>query len=77
MTVGPPVQIILVPFEIGSPEPLRKAKPPPYPRNGQRQHWPPQQAIPPYVPPADQIEALKRQGRALLDQVRAQRAAHR
>jgi hypothetical protein len=48
--------IILLPFDAGSPEPLRKAKPR-YPTKRGVERWPPQhhQAIPKYKPPADLI----------------------
>jgi hypothetical protein len=75
MTVGPPVQIILVPFDAGSPKEARRVKPI-YPAKAARQHWPPHQAIPRYVPPAGLIENIKRQSQALLEQARSQRAAH-
>ena len=60
---GPPVQIIFVPVPAaGSQEPLRRAKPPPYPVQ-RRDQWPHHQAIPRYTPDPAQIEALKRGGK--------------
>ncbi len=67
--------IILLPFEAGSPEPLRKAKPR-YPTKRGVERWPPHQGIPMrYVPPADLIADIRRQSRALIDMTRAQRRA--
>lgn len=65
--------IIFIPIPVTrSPEPLRRMRPayPAKPRNAQ---WPLAQPIPRFVPPADQIEAIKRAGKAVLDMVRSQR----
>ena len=79
MTNAPRAIVVFVPVPAaGSQEPLKRMKPPPYPRQrDQRQHWSQQhQAVPRYTPPADQIEAIKRAGKAMLEQARSQRAAH-
>jgi hypothetical protein len=71
-----PASIIFIPIPIpvaGSQEPLKRMKPRPYPVQ-RRDQWPHQQAIPRYTPDPAQIEALKRQGREIIEQVRAQRA---
>lgn len=55
-----PASIIFIPVPIpvgGSQEPLRRAKPI-YPAKRYDQRWPLNQPIPPFTPPADQIEAM-------------------
>ena len=68
--------IILVPFDAGSPKEARRFRPGPYPAKQKQPQWPLNQPVPKYTPDPAQIEALRRGGRALLEQVRAQRAAH-
>ena len=72
---APTPVIILLPFDAGSPKVVRQAKPV-YPTKPKQQPWPLCQPIPKFTPDPTQIEALKRGGKALLEQVRAQRAAH-
>jgi hypothetical protein len=70
MTNAPRAIVVFVPLPAaGSPKVVRQVKPPPYPKGRP-------DPLPRYTPPADQIEALKRQGREVLDMVRAQRTVH-
>ncbi len=73
-----PASIIFIPVPIpvaGSQEPLRRAKPV-YPTKRCERRWPLNQPVPKYTPDPAQIEALKRGGKALLEQVRLQRVVH-
>lgn len=76
MTNAPRAVLVFVPVpSAGNPEPLRRAKPI-YPAKRADQRWPLNQSIPKYTPPADQLDAIRRQSREVLDQARSQRASH-
>ena len=73
MTVGPPIQIVFVPLRVGSPEPLRRARPV-YPAKRGDQRWPLNQPIPlRFVPPASLIEDIRRRGKEMLEATRQAR----
>ena len=63
--------VVFVPIPVGgSVEPLRRTKPI-YPTKRDAQRWPLQQQIPHrYMPPADQIAAIRRAGQELLKATR-------
>ncbi len=71
MSSAPTPVIILL---AGSPKEARRLRPGPYPAKPRKAgQWPLNQPVPTYTPPPDQIEAIKRRGRELLEAVRAQR----
>lgn len=70
MTNAPRAIVVFVPVPAaGSQEPLRRAKPPPYPQVKR-------DPLPRFVPPAQQLDAIRHQSREMLAMVRAQRVAH-
>jgi hypothetical protein len=57
---APGTIVVFVPFESGSPAPLRRGKPGPYPVN-QRSPWRPQRSIPPKQRQAERIVKIMRE----------------